>query len=143
MGAVRHTSGSIWPVNMKTKNEKKRNSVTDLYGIASIGFEFLGFLALPAIVGYFIDTRVIQTNHGSPGVIFFLSIFIGFGAGLYFLIRAGMKYSGSMESHEKRKPDVHNVPTVEQDVDRIRRALDATGDEIDRLGGSHRKRGNE
>lgn len=101
--------------------------VTGTLAYLSLGFEFLGAFLMFAALGYFLD--YLWSESGRPGLFFILGLFLGFGGGIWHLIRrTGQlqqweeEYAAAQDGPEARRARDEDIRTR---VDRIQRGVDA------------------
>lgn len=115
-----------------------------------LGFEFMAAFLMCAGAGFGIDAWI--AGKMAPGLFFIIGIFLGFGAGLWHLIRRAAELEAITEERDAemraaqanesrpREPGSEEIRArmdrIERGVDRIHRRLDDTfgGDESDRSG---------
>ncbi len=116
-------------------SQKPRNGPMPLVYYASIAFEFIGFLFLPALGGYLLDTMVFNEGpDAKPSWSFVIGLFVGFGFGVYHLYTMARKMAregfAPTESKDVREAKYKNVNATS---DRIHSDLDELSKKIDSI----------
>jgi F0F1-type ATP synthase assembly protein I len=120
--------------NGKSKMGKKRfkdQGPMPIIYFTSIAFEFIGFLFLPAIGGYILDTMVFTEDGDSPSWFFIGGVFLGFSYGIYHLYSVAKDLSGRKFKDAESPFSKKKHQDVNQDAKRIHKELDELGAKID------------
>ncbi len=121
-------------------SSKKNN--TDLAGpmqYLGLGFEFLGAFLMCAGAGYLVDRYL--TESGRPGLFLIAGVFVGFGAGLWHLIRRTSAIGEWEKLHLAEKKQAREADEdVATKADRITREIDAVSERIGRVLEDHERR---
>lgn len=123
---------------MGKKRIKDRGPMPIIY-FASVAFEFIGFLFLPAFGGYILDTVVFTEDGDTPSWYFVGGVFLGFSYGVYHLYSTAkrmseQKYTDSSMGYGHRKKQ-----DIGEDAKRIHKELDDLGAKIDSIVKKRRK----
>lgn len=125
-------------------NAVSEQRVTGTMAYLSLGFEFLGAFLMFAGFGYFLDYML--TESGRPGFGLIIGLFLGFGGGIWHLIRRTNELQAWEEAYaaERREAeqagtitptteDIHiRMQRVQRGVDSVHRKLGAALDPLNR-----------
>jgi F0F1-type ATP synthase assembly protein I len=97
-----------------------------------LGFEFMGAFLLMTGLGYLLDYWLSES--GRPGLFLIIGLFLGFGAGLWHLIRRTnqmQEWDRQEEAAQRTEPARYKDIDIETQVQRIAREVDAVHQRID------------
>jgi len=110
---------------MKSK-KKSFQTARQFSGSFDIGFEFAGIVAIPALLGYFADTRF-----ETLPLWLLVGLSVGFFYGIWYILRKVRETPGG-RNEESPLDDATRM-------DRVEKGLDEVGKKIDRLGRMSRR----
>lgn len=96
------------------------------YAFVSLGFEFLGALALTGFAGFAAD----QYLNSRPWFLI-TGVFLGFGAGLWHIVRRATMIQAAMDEQEREPSSAEESTSDRQRIDRAAADLKRTEHDLD------------
>lgn len=121
----------------KNPGRSKEDGPIPLMALTAIAFEFLGYLFMPAALGYGLDVFVFTEDGTSPSWFFIGGMASGFLLSLYYLFRQAKEIaSRGMEdrSVSKKKKSL----SISQRADVVNRDMEELGRKIDKFLEKHK-----